>query len=65
MVELGVKAVMNNHIYLYEGKRRIQAKGGSIRLRLTGVVARVMTWKWSKEIDRKFKEKESIHGGNM
>ena len=38
VVEIAVKTTFRNHLYQFEGKTYIQAEGGSIGLRLTGVV---------------------------
>ena len=53
MVKVAVKTTFRNHLYQFEGKSYIQAKGGSIGLRLTGVVAKLVMGYWG----RKFKEK--------
>ena len=52
VVEIGVKTLMRNHLYQFEGKVRIQREGGSIGLAATGVIARIRMGRWS----HKFKD---------
>ena len=52
VVEIAVRTTFRNHLYQFEGKMRVQAEGGPIGLRLTGVVARIVMDYWA----RKFKE---------
>ena len=46
-MEVAVRTTFRNHLYQFEGKFRIQAKGGPIGLRLTGVVARIVMDHWA------------------
>ena len=44
-IEIGIKMVMRNHLYKFNGEVFIQGEGGPIGLELTGAIARVfMLW---------------------
>ena len=47
VVEIGVRTVMRNHIYQFEGRNRIQREGGSIGIAAMGVIARIIMLRWS------------------
>ena len=47
-MEIAIKTVMKNHIYLYHGKLRRQDGGGGIGVELTGAVAKCVMTDWSK-----------------
>ena len=49
MLEVAIKATFKNHVYLYRNPLFRQAKGGVIGLRLTGVVARIVMDRWSRQ----------------
>ena len=52
-IELMIKTGMENHIYKFENKVRIQRKGGPIGLALTGEVADCYMLNWDKQfLDR-------------
>ena len=40
---------MKNHIYQFEGKVRVQRRGGSIGLAATGIIARIRMMRWSRQ----------------
>ena len=50
VIEIAVKTTFKNHLYQFKGKTYIQTKGGSIRLRLTGVVAKLVMNYWNKKL---------------
>ena len=50
VVEVGIRTVMRNHVYKAEGTWRLQNDGGSIGLRLTGEVAKVVMDHWFAEM---------------
>ena len=52
VVEVAVKTTFRNHLYQFEGKMFIQAEGGSIGLRLTGVVAKIVMNHWMEEFKK-------------
>ena len=52
ILEVAIKATFQNHIYTYRNDLYYQQKGGAIGLRLTGIVARIVMDRWS----RQFKE---------
>ena len=41
---------MDNHLYQFNGQGRIQSKGGSIGLKLTGEIADCMMIDWDKKL---------------
>ena len=47
VIEIAIKTTFKNHLYQFEGQSYIQAKGGSIGLRLTGVVAKLVMNRWN------------------
>ena len=47
VIEISIKTTFKNHLYQFEGRSYIQAKGGSIGLRLTGVVAKLVMNRWN------------------
>ena len=51
-LETAVLAVMNGHQYSYHNKGRRQKEGGSIGLRLTGVLAKLVMLIWAREFVR-------------
>ena len=52
VVEVAVKTTFRNHLYQFEGKTYIQAEGGSIGLRLTGVVCKIVMNHWMREFKK-------------
>ena len=46
-LEIGVKQIMKNHLYQFNGITYRQGKGGAIGLRLTGTVARIIMDRWA------------------
>ena len=47
-----IPIIMKTHIYEFDGKLKMQVKGGPIGMELTGVLAKVfMVW-WDKEFNR-------------
>ena len=52
VVEILVRTTFKHHLYQFEGQFYIQGKGGSIGLRLTGVVATLVMNFWGDEFDK-------------
>ena len=52
VLETAVLAVMNGHLYSYHNKGRRQKEGGPIRLRLTGVLTKLVMLIWAREFIR-------------
>ena len=48
VIEIGIKTLMRNHIYQFEGKTSLQKEGGSIGLAATGTIARIRMMRWSR-----------------
>ena len=48
VIEIAIKTTFRNHLYQFEGKCYVQAEGGSIGLRLTGVVAKLVMSYWMR-----------------
>ena len=46
MLEIGIIECFKNHMYRFKGSYYVQRKGGSIGLRLTGVVAEICMARW-------------------
>ena len=42
VIEEAIKVTFSNHIYMYSNKYQKKRKGGTIGLRLTGVIARIV-----------------------
>ena len=72
-MEIAVLAIMENHLYQFDGKVFRQREGGPIGLEVTGVLARlVMLW-WDREYLKKLRElgleldfyKRYVDDGNM
>ena len=55
-ITVAVRFVMKNHMYVFNGRLRRQAKGGPIGLALTGDVAQVFMCWWDKEFIRRMEE---------
>ena len=55
-IEAGIKVVMKNHTYRFDGKHFLQTEGGPIGLELTGAVSRVYMLWWDGELMRKVTE---------
>jgi hypothetical protein len=49
VVQIGVMAVMNSHIYSFGGKYFLQKKGGPIGLRATCAIARITMLDWDRK----------------
>jgi hypothetical protein len=48
--------IMENHMYTFDNKIKLQSRGGPIGLQLTGVLAQLfMVW-WDREFEHKMKE---------
>ena len=52
-LEVGVKAVMQGHMYQFDGKVYLQSEGGPIGLELTGAVSRVVMLLWDRGLLQK------------
>ena len=50
---IALRKVMHNHVYVFDGVIRKQAKGGPIGLELTGNIAQVFMMWWDKEIKKR------------
>ena len=48
-IELGVRAVMENNVYQFENKIRVQKEGGPIGVKLTGDISKAYMVEWDKE----------------
>ena len=42
VLEICIREIMKNHIFIFDGQAYLQTEGGVIGLRLTGIVARVV-----------------------
>ena len=60
-LEIGIKKVMNAHVYKFDGRIMRQKKGGAIGLEMTGELAGVFMMWW----DRMMKEKLREDGVNV
>ena len=49
-LEEAVKMAMRNHVYIFNGEVRRQSEGGAIGNKLTGVMAKVYTSRWTKQL---------------
>ena len=58
VIEVAVRTTFKNHLYQFEGRMRVQACGGPIGLRLTGVVARVIMDYWARKFRKLVDENE-------
>ena len=47
VLEICIREIMKNHMYIFEGQAYLQSEGGVIALRLTGLVARVVMDMWA------------------
>ena len=55
-IEVGIKTVMETHVYKFAGNMRAQKKGGAIGLELTGEIAGVfMNW-WDRQMRARIEE---------
>ena len=54
-LEIGIKAVMKNHIYRFNDQIYLQKEGGPIGLELTGAIARVFMIWWDTQFLEKIK----------
>ena len=52
-IKLGVIEIMGNHMYEFGGKTFVQTDGGSIGLRMTGSVARIVMDRWASKMQAK------------
>ena len=52
VIEILVRTTFKHHVYQFEGHFYIQRRGGSIGLRLTGVVATLVMNYWGDEFDK-------------
>ena len=52
-LEVGIKAVMQGHMYQLDGKIHLQSEGGPIGLELSGALARVIMLIWDRELLQK------------
>ena len=50
VIEVAIVRVMEDHCYKFNGKVYRQGKGGSIGLRLTSLIARIVMDRWSREM---------------
>ena len=59
-LEMMLRLCMENHLYQFENKVRIQKKGGPIGLKLTGEIADCIMLDWDKKLLDKLKKLEMI-----
>ena len=52
-VSVAIKLIMNNHIYVFDGKVLLQEDEGSIGMRLTGILAEIVMIFWCKKLAEK------------
>ena len=57
-LEIMLRKCMDNHLYLFENKVRLQTKGGPIGLKLTGEIADCVMIHWDKILLKKLKSLE-------
>ena len=57
-LEIMLRKCMDNHLYLFENKVRLQTKGGPIGLKLTGEIADCVMIDWDKILLKKLKSLE-------
>ena len=50
---IALRKVMHNHVYVFDGVIRKQARGGPIGLELTGNIAEVFMMWWFKEMKKR------------
>ena len=53
VLEICVREIMGNHVYMFDGQAYLQTEGGAIGLRLTGLVARVVMDRWAGKMKAK------------
>jgi hypothetical protein len=53
VIEITVRDIMGNHVYMFDGQGYLQTKGGAIGLRFTGLVAREVMDHWAVLMRRK------------
>ena len=59
-LEMMLRLCMENHLYQFENKVRIQKKGGPIGLKLTGEIADCIMLDWDKKLLEKLKKLKMI-----
>ena len=52
-LKVGIRALMQGHLYLLEGKVHLQSEGGLIGLELSGALARMIILLWDRELLQK------------
>ena len=60
VIEIATQTVMRSHVYQFEGESRLQQKGGSIGLAVTGVLARIRMNVWAREFRRLCEENNQV-----
>ena len=55
-MKVGVMEIMGNHMFEFGGQTFLQSDGGSIGLRLTGAISRVVMDKWANKLKGKMEE---------
>ena len=66
VLAIGVKEIMNNHIYEFNGEMRVKVDEGSMGIELTGILADIKMINWNKKFNEKLKSasiKKSINAG--
>jgi hypothetical protein len=58
MMEVGVHAILSNHLYQFDGKVFKHQKGGPIGLEITGVLARLVMLPWDRDFIDKLRRLE-------
>ena len=53
VLEICIREIMGNHMYIFYGQAYLQTEGGVIGLRLTGLVARVVMDRWAGKMKEK------------
>ena len=53
VLEICIREIMGNHMYIFDGQAYLQTEGGAIGLRLTGLVARVIMDRWAGKMKAK------------
>ena len=52
-ISIAINLIMNNHIYVFDGKVFLQENEGSIGIRLTGILAEIVMIFWCKKLSEK------------
>ena len=53
VLEIGVRTVLENHVYKFGNKIYRQVVGGPMGLKLTGIVARLVMDRWARQFEEK------------